>query len=264
MMTATGATTTTTCAFFAILAMAALVAAEGVRGGDVRGGGSSPPPRRDEGIPTTRVRTPSIIDVATSRSSSSHRPRRRSRPRRRGEGRDDLVASSIGSSPIAAKDDYVRECASYLLSPTSIEDGLLSQYDLVDMLLGVCRLRGPCLDDGDDHVDLTFDALSVDLQLSFIEVVCPLDMRNKFDCVLDLYRTWLDYGIFGFVIPYDDDDEEEDDDRRSLDDVVRETCVATYPYAVEMGLLATSEGEWRETRPGRPLCLRFVVRITDA
>jgi hypothetical protein len=227
-----GSTTTTTCVLLAIVATT-LGAVEGRR--NVRGRSTH------DDRPKTHVPT-SFFDATTSHSSSSSRRRRpgssNSSTRRR-EGRDDQVAS-LGSPP-TAKDEYARECMSYLLSPKSIEDGMISQYDLVDMLLTVCRFHGPCLDDDDHAHDLTFDTLDVDLQLSFIEVVCP-PIEGKFDCVLDLYGTWLDYGIFGFVIAYDDDDDDDDDDHRSLDDVVRETCVATYPHAVEMGL-ATSDGE---------------------
>ncbi|KAL3822455.1 hypothetical protein ACHAXA_006883 [Cyclostephanos tholiformis] len=130
---------------------------------------------------------------------------------------------------------------SYLLSPISIEDGIVSQCDLVDMLLYSCRLRGPCSDDdeNDRHRDgLSFETLDIDLQLNFIEVICP-PMNGKFDCVVDLYEMWLDIGIFGFAANYDD---------HALNDTVRETCLMTYPHAIEMGL-AWPEAPMAEPSP---------------
>jgi hypothetical protein len=171
--------------------------------GRIRGGTSR---RKDD---------PTVVDVLLSTPSRDEMSSLR-RP-----GRKDRATSPAAGDSV---DRFVEECEAFLLSPDAAEDGVISQIDFADMLLNNCRIDDICPED----YELMFEQLDVDLQLDFIEGVCP--PRGSFECILDLYKMWLDGGVFGFPA-----------DTADVDILVRSLCVSIYPDAVESGFASAGE-----------------------
>ena len=120
---------------------------------------------------------------------------------------------------------FVRGCKTSLLSSQTTNDGIISQIDFTTMLLDQCQLDDLC----PSNYQLTFDQLTVALQMDFIDGVCPMD--DRFECISGLYEMWVDTGMFGFRA--DDPD---------IVDLVSNVCISTFRDAVDSGF-AKSAGE---------------------
>ena len=144
-----------------------------------------------------------------------------------GENADEKLRSfNLFTDVKTVQEIFVRGCKTSLLSSQTTNDGIISQIDFTTMLLDQCQL--------DDFLcpsnyQLTFDQLTVALQMDFIDGVCPMD--DRFECISGLYELWVDTGMFGFRA--DDPD---------IVDLVSNVCISTFRDAVDSGF-AKSAGE---------------------
>lgn len=120
---------------------------------------------------------------------------------------------------------FVKGCKRSLLSSQTTNDEIISQIDFTTMLLDQCQLDDLC----SPNYQLTFDQLTIALQMDFIDGVCPMD--DRFECISGLYEMWVDTGLFGFRANDPD-----------IVDLVSNMCISIYRSAVDSGF-AQSAGE---------------------
>lgn len=132
------------------------------------------------------------------------------------------------STRIQMKSQFVDACSSFLLSPKSIKDGIVSQNEYASFLLSQCRLEGLC----DDDTNLEFQQLDLVLQLKFVRGVCPYNgLEEKISCIDDLESMWLEAGEFGFRVSENGID--------ALSNHVEDMCIDTYVDVAKMRLIGT-------------------------
>ena len=120
--------------------------------------------------------------------------------------------------------DFTTECTSFLLSPDSVADGIISQTEYSKFLFMRCRSDGLC--GAKEEVD--FEQLGLNLQLTFVRGVCPYsDVMERISCIQALERMWLDNGLFGYEVR----------NNQGLNEHVEDMCMNSYGDAVEMGLI---------------------------
>jgi len=125
---------------------------------------------------------------------------------------------------------FVDECSSFLLSPDSIKDGIVSQNEYASFLLSLCRSEDLC----DDETNLEFEQLSLGLQLEFVRGVCPyVGLQERISCIDDLMSMWLEGGEFGFRVSEDGID--------AVSRHVKDMCMDTYADAVKLRLTGIGE-----------------------
>lgn len=120
---------------------------------------------------------------------------------------------------------FVKGCKTSLISSQTTNDEIISQIDYTTMLIDQCQIDDLCPPD----YQLTFDRLTVALQMDFIDGVCPMD--DRFECITSAYNMWVDTGLFGFRA--DDPD---------IGNLVSNMCISTYRDAVDSGF-TKSAGE---------------------
>lgn len=130
-------------------------------------------------IPNDVTQAPSITMISTPTLSSVHGTNATESPL-------PLIANRPTLRPnlFSQPKSFVQECKDTLLSPSTIEDGVLSQLEFADFLFGRCNDEGLC----DDQSGMKFEQLDVKLQLDFILAACDGEMA---DCIDEL-------GSFGF------------------------------------------------------------------
>lgn len=123
------------------------------------------------------------------------------------------------------KSHFVDDCSSFLLSPDSIEDGIVSQNEYASFLLSLCRSEDLC----DDETNLEFEQLNLGLQLEFVRGACPyVGLEERISCIDDLESMWLEGGEFGFRVSEDGID--------AVSRHVKDMCMDTYADVVKMRL----------------------------
>eukprot|EP00804_Cyclotella_cryptica_P015296 CCRYP_005407-RB/>CCRYP_005407-RB protein AED:0.31 eAED:0.31 QI:300/1/1/1/1/1/4/241/1227 len=129
---------------------------------------------------------------------------------------------------IGMSSSFVDECSSFLLSPDSITDGIVSQNEYASFLLSQCRFEGLC----GDETSLEFEQLDLVLQLKFVSGVCPyFGSEERISCIDDLESMWLGGGEFGFRVS----ENRIDSVRKHVEDM----CMDTYADVVEMRFTGT-------------------------
>jgi len=124
---------------------------------------------------------------------------------------------------------FVDDCTSYLLSPDTLEDGIISQTEYTQFLARHCIQQDLC----DDGTVVEFEQLDINLQLEFVLGVCNHeDQVRKVQCVTNLEVMWRDNQQFGFDV--------NDNDMLSND--VMDMCANTYNHVLDMGL-TVSQGK---------------------
>ena len=127
---------------------------------------------------------------------------------------------------------FVDDCTSYLLSPDTLEDGIISQTEYTQFLARHCIQQDLC----DDGTVVEFEQLDINLQLEFVLGVCNHeDQEGKVQCVTNLEVMWRDNQQFGFDVNNVDMDLRID---------VLDMCANTYNHVLEMGL-TVSQGKNR-------------------
>lgn len=127
---------------------------------------------------------------------------------------------------------FVSECTSFLLSPDSLQDGVISQDEYASFLLSQCRMEGLC----GEGTTLGFEQLSIGLQLQFVRGVCPYNcLEDRLACIAGLQDMWIDDGEFGFLV--------SETGLFEVNELVNDMCVDAYSDAVEMGLITRASGE---------------------
>jgi len=126
---------------------------------------------------------------------------------------------------------FVDDCTSYLLSPDTLKDGIISQTEYTQFLAHHCIEQELC----DDETFIEFEQLDINLQLEFVLGVCNHeDQAEKVQCVTNLEVMWRDNRQFGFDV--------NDNDLLSFD--VMDMCASTYNHVLDMGL-TVSQGKNR-------------------
>ena len=120
--------------------------------------------------------------------------------------------------------DFTTECTSFLSSPDSVVDGIITQKEYTKFLFMRCRSDGLC--DGEEEAD--FEQLGLNLQLIFVRGVCPYaDAIERISCIQALETMWLDNGLFGYEVGNNQD----------LNKQLEDMCMNAYIDAIEMGLI---------------------------
>ena len=127
---------------------------------------------------------------------------------------------------------FVDDCTSYLLSPDTLKDGIISQTEYTQFLAHHCIEQELC----DEGTVVEFEQLDINLQLEFVLGVCNHeDQVGKVQCVTNLEVMWRDNQQFGFV---------NDNDMNLLSNDVMDMCANTYNHVLDMGL-TVSQGKKR-------------------
>jgi hypothetical protein len=156
------------------------------------------------------------------------------------------TSSLITSRNLASQEVFVDACVSYLLSDPVTGDGLISQNDFTDFLLGFCQSEGGC----SDTMTLEFWQLSVQLQLSFVFLIC--DGTGTFDEQVDCLRGLQDMGEdFGYVLAPETAD--------TVEAEIIQMCTSIYPLAVDSGLVLATAGE-TDSENRKPVLVDYVFR----
>ncbi|KAL9184095.1 LOW QUALITY PROTEIN: hypothetical protein ACHAXT_002181 [Thalassiosira profunda] len=177
-------------------------------------------------IPTsTRTRAPSQHPTRLPTASPSFSPT--SDPNYPTTSGPSVAIAQLPIHP--SQERFVDECASYLLAPSFVGDGIVSQDEFVRFLIHHCIQKGMC----DDRTILTFEELPVGLQLEFIYGACstgtPGDREDRLDGCVGHLEKMSHVGVeFGF-----------DADDAVLEERLQHLCLQSYAYALEIGLTET-------------------------
>ncbi len=156
---------------------------------------------------------PSSEDTITPSSTPSYQPT--------------LEHDTAPSTPRSSR--FADECTSYFLSPSFLEDGILSQIEFTQFITHHCIQNELC----DDAALITFEELDVSLQLEFILGVCSHKERvDKEECIDELRDMWRNGREFGFAV-------DSEVDMQLLTADVRDVCDKSYGYVLEMGFAVT-------------------------
>ena len=117
---------------------------------------------------------------------------------------------------------FEEECKDVLLSPSVLDDGIVSQIEFTSFLGDRCIAEGLC----DGQSKIAFENLDVELQLDFILGACRASAEAE-DCVDDLKAA------YGTHFGYDAGSED-------LEAMVGKLCHSAFEYALSNGLAETS------------------------
>lgn len=116
---------------------------------------------------------------------------------------------------------FEEECKGVLLSPSVLDDGIVSQIEFTSFLDDRCKAEGLC----EGQSKIAFEHLDVEFQLDFILGACPGDTE---DCVDDLKAAWNNGTHFGYDVGNED-----------IEKMIDKLCYSALEYAHSNGLAAT-------------------------
>lgn len=117
---------------------------------------------------------------------------------------------------------FEEECKGVLLSPSVLDDGIVSQIEFTSFLNDRCKAEGLC----EGQSKIAFEHLDVEFQLDFILGACLGDTE---DCVDDLKAAWYNGTHFGYDVGNED-----------IEKMIDILCYSAFEYAHSNGLAATS------------------------
>ena len=117
----------------------------------------------------------------------------------------------------STKSEFIQNCASQMLAPSTMDDSKISQVEFTNFLLQLCISSELCTPDA----TLDFNSLSIFIQLNFIWFICPT--KNQI-CVDEIYDQGDEFGL---II---DGDNSEEIEQRVYDMCANMSALTTSYY----------------------------------